>query len=262
MHMHTHTQITPDSVRVSQLVQVAQMPLGSPALALPANAVGRRVPDLCTEGAGMVVEWDLSPPNALDMASSLADAVLALLRVGPDAGVATQGAAAAALALLVHAPAVHDDAQLWQFMPNLSTLVELLPLCAKLPSSSEQSLLLLALKLLASLSLRAPQQLAALQRSPILCDASWLPIDGHARHASMLLQTIHTLASISMAPCASVLGMPRLGTAYALVAKQLLPTHGSEKAASTPRAPGLAAALPLLRHAIPPLSRCLDRRAA
>ena len=178
----------------------------------------------CDEYTEMAIEWNLPHLHTLDMAPRLVDAVVTLLHAGPNASDTIKGAATAALALLVHAPAVHSSVQLWQFLPSISTLADVLTVCAQLPYSSERSLLLLGLKFLASLALHAPEELTTLGRLPLLWNTSWLPIEGYAQHASMLLQTLHVLAITSMATCKPKLQIPPLGIPH--VATQLLLADG------------------------------------
>ena len=187
----------------------------------------------------VLVEWKLPAEQPLDLAPILAAAITALLHAGPTASDSVQSAAAGALELLAHAPEL--ELALEPLVP-LADLVSLLPLCASLEqqrkrrlgneqspalNSSDRSLLLLTLQLLAALAKHRPQPLAMLlQRTPLLwSDTPWLLECGHARHAAMLLQLLHTLASASMLP-SSARSPPPLLDAYDFVVAHLLPARG------------------------------------
>ena len=159
-----------------------------------------------TQTGEVLVEWAMASSQPMDIAPYLADAVSGLLRAGTSASESVQRTAAASLSLLAHAPEAHKHSALLQFMPPLSDLVDLLPLCARLASVARDStgppLLLLTLKLLTALAPVVPQPLAALlQGCPLLwSEASWLPEHDHAQHASMLLQLLHVLAAAAALP--------------------------------------------------------------
>ena len=183
--------------------------------------------------SGVVIEWQLPAEQSLDIGPRLGEAVEALLRAGARASPELVRSAECALALLAHAPSAHTPSELLDLLPPLSSLVELLPLCAQLsgqlPADIERPISLLSLQLLASIAPHMPQQLAvALDRAwQLWSDSSWLPKPDYARHASALLQTLHALASASMAPSAAPgERTPPLAAAYRFVATQLLPARG------------------------------------
>ena len=234
----------PTHYLLSACLQVEQRHLGIPALQLPVDAIGSRLDDPSADDNLMLVEWVLPEERQFDIAISLSDAIQALLRAGPSASTSTQRNASAALALLVHAPEAHTTEALLGFMPPLADLVALLPMCAQLRADGQEPpVLLLALQLLAAMASLVPQPLALLlQRSPLLwSEMTWLPQCDHARHASVLLQTLHCLASASMVrsntdgPRA-----PSLTLAHDFVVSYLLPAQGGKPdsvTASQPRMP-------------------------
>jgi len=226
-------------------VKVPLPAIGFPAASnyrLPAGTLGRRLLDPSTGEPLAFVEWKLPAEQPLDLAPILGAAITALRHAGPTASDSVQSAAAGALALLAHAPEA-----LAPIVP-LAELVSLLPLCAHLEqqrerrlgteqspvlstalNSSHPSLLLLTLQLLAALAKHSPQPLAMLlQRTPSLwSDTPWLPERDHARHAAMLLQLLHTLASASMLPSSARRARPPpLLDAYHFVVAHLLPARG------------------------------------
>ena len=164
----------------------ATLPLtqfGTPPLALPADSVGATVSELAYEEneSGVVIEWQLPAEQSLDIGPRLGEAVEALLRAGARASPELVRSAECALALLAHAPSAHTPSELLDLLPPLSSLVELLPLCAQLsgqlPADIERPISLLSLQLLASIAPHMPQQLAvALDRAwQLWSDSSWLP---------------------------------------------------------------------------------------
>jgi hypothetical protein len=205
--------------------------LGSPTLDIPPHATGVRIESTCSEHQdGVVIEWSLPDHCLLDATSGLVNAVVALGRAGIGASLSVRRDAAAALSLLVHAPEAHVPSALWRYLPPLPDIVALLPLCAELPAvKNEPSLLLLVLQLLAALAAIVPQQLAVqLQRCTMLwSEKQWLPDDTHAKHASMLLQTLHSLASCTVLPRhTDGFSTSSLFPAYRFVAVQLFPASG------------------------------------
>ena len=194
---------------------------------MPIDALGRSVelgPSRLHEGATLV-EWRFPSDDVMDLAPFFAQSITSLLRGGPGASELIQRSAAAAMKFLMYAPMAHEDVALWQFMPPLADVVDVVILCTKLRRPCpllDTSPLLCALQLLASLSAVAPEHCSVvLRRCPELWgELRWLPVVDHARHASLVLHIFHcvTMAAVQSEGVVS----PPLCSARRFVAIHLL----------------------------------------